>query len=61
MEINGDVTMETNKQPESESSASQQTNKGLLTFTMGSTKTIEFVRKLKLFSWTKFFGSKEKL
>ena len=53
--------METNKQPESESSASQQTNKGLLTFTMGSTKTIEFVRKLKLFSWTKFFGSKEKL
>ena len=36
MEINGDVTMETdkqtNKQPESENRASQQIDKGLLTF-----------------------------
>ena len=30
MEINGDVTMETNEQPESENKASQQIDKGLL-------------------------------
>ena len=30
MEINGDVTMETNKQPESENNASQQIDKRLL-------------------------------
>ena len=32
MEINGDVTMETNEQPESENKATQRIDKGLLTF-----------------------------
>ena len=47
MEINGDVAMETNKQPtESENRASQQIDQGLLTFAITYTFQIEIPQKL---------------